>query len=142
MRRRRHGAGLSLGPDAPLVGAIDHLVLTVSDLARSLDFYARVLGCRPLLVDGLPSALLFGKSKINLHQHPSGFDPKARNPVIGGGDFCLVATVPITAVETRLAEQGVMIELGPVLRSGARGDMMSIYFRDPDANLVEVSHYL
>jgi catechol 2,3-dioxygenase-like lactoylglutathione lyase family enzyme len=88
-----------------------------------------------------PTALLFGSQKINLHETGRTFEPKAKAPTPGSGDFCLVAAVPLAEVQASLEANNVTIEVGPVGRTGARGAMMSVYFRDPDGNLVEVSEY-
>jgi catechol 2,3-dioxygenase-like lactoylglutathione lyase family enzyme len=124
-----------------LIEAIDHLVLTVRSVDESCRFYGEVLGLQRLDAPGRPTALLFGGSKINLHASSHTFEPKAKWPTVGAGDFCLVSAAPIEAVVERLAAHGVPVEVGPVERQGARGPMMSVYFRDPDGNLVEVSHY-
>jgi catechol 2,3-dioxygenase-like lactoylglutathione lyase family enzyme len=100
-----------------------------------------VLGFERIDKPGLPTALGFGKQKINVHEAGRTFEPKARVPTPGSGDFCLVADRPIGEVCARLEANGVTVELGPVERMGARGPMMSVYFRDPDGNLVEVSEY-
>ncbi|TPN76111.1 VOC family protein [Mesorhizobium sp. CU2] len=125
-----------------MIAGIDHFVLTVRSLEASFDFYARVLGMRRLDEPNRPTALLFGNQKINLHEVHRTFEPKAKSPTPGSGDFCLVAAVPLTEIRASLQANGVAIEVGPVERIGARGRMMSVYFRDPDDNLVEVSEYL
>jgi catechol 2,3-dioxygenase-like lactoylglutathione lyase family enzyme len=107
-----------------LIEAIDHLVLTVRSVDESCRFYGEVLGLQRLDAPGRPTALLFGGSKINLHASSHTFEPTAKWPTV-----------------ERLAAHGVPVEVGPVERQGARGPMMSVYFRDPDGNLVEVSHY-
>lgn len=122
---------------------IDHLVLTVSDLAASLRFYQEVLGARvqpPYRGQG-PTAIAFGRQKINLHVKGGEFEPKATHPTVGAGDFCLITQSPIEEVVSHLRGRGVAIELGPVPRIGALGPMISVYFRDPDGNLVEVATY-
>ncbi|MDX8503571.1 VOC family protein [Mesorhizobium sp. VK4C] len=124
-----------------MIAGIDHLVLTVRSVEATCDFYQRVLGMRRLDEPSRPTALLFGSQKINLHEVGRTFEPKARTPTLGAGDFCLVAAVPLAEIQASLAANGVTIEVGPVERSGARGRMMSVYFRDPDGNLVEVSEY-
>jgi catechol 2,3-dioxygenase-like lactoylglutathione lyase family enzyme len=123
------------------IDRLDHLVLTVADIERTCDFYARVLGFEPVTFAGGRRALAFGQQKINLHQQGREFEPKARQPAAGSGDFCLIAATRLDDVIAHLAAQGVAIELGPVARAGATGPIRSIYFRDPDGNLVEVSNY-
>lgn len=124
-----------------MIAGIDHFVLTVRSVEATCDFYERVLGMRRLDEPNRPTALLFGSQKINLHQVGRTFEPKAKAPTPGSGDFCLVAAVPLAEVQASLAANGVAIEVGPVERTGARGAMMSVYFRDLDDNLVEVSEY-
>lgn len=126
-----------------IIDRIDHLVLTVRDLRASLDFYARVLGGRilPPPQGRGPTAIGFGRHKINLHEKGHEFEPKAAAPTLGAGDFCLITETPIEEVLRHLAACGVRVELGPVPRHGAQGPMMSVYFRDPDGNLVEVAKY-
>ena len=124
-----------------MIAGIDHFVLTVRSVEATCDFYERVLGMRRLDEPNRPTALLFGAQKINLHQVGRTFEPKAKAPTPGSGDFCLVAAVPLAEVQASLQANGVAIEVGPVERTGARGPMMSVYFRDPDDNLVEVSEY-
>jgi catechol 2,3-dioxygenase-like lactoylglutathione lyase family enzyme len=125
------------------IDRIDHLVLTVRDLAASLRFYERVLGARvvPPYNGRGPTAVAFGRQKINLHVAGKAFEPKATTPTVGAGDFCLITEAPIEAVVRHLASCGIAVELGPVPRIGALGPMTSVYFRDPDGNLVEVAKY-
>jgi catechol 2,3-dioxygenase-like lactoylglutathione lyase family enzyme len=125
-----------------VIERIDHLVLTVDSLEATCDFYVRCLGFERVDTPGRPTALHFGQQKINVHQVDRTFDPKARRPTQGSADFCLVAAVPLAEVIERLGRNDVAIELGPVDRNGAIGLMRSIYFRDLDGNLVEVSEYL
>ncbi|RRI05855.1 VOC family protein [Mesorhizobium tamadayense] len=124
-----------------MIAGIDHLVLTVRSVDATCDFYQRVLGLRRLDEPNRPTALLFGSQKINLHEAGRTFEPKAKAPTPGSGDFCLVAAAPLADICASLAANGVAIEVGPVERTGARGRMTSVYFRDPDDNLVEVSEY-
>lgn len=125
-----------------LIDSIDHIVLTVRDLAASREFYTRVLGMRLVEEPGRPLALHFGNQKIHLHQAGKEFEPKSERPTPGSGDLCLIALTPVAEVAARLKAEGVTIELGPVQRTGAVGPILSIYFRDPDRNLIEVSNYL
>jgi catechol 2,3-dioxygenase-like lactoylglutathione lyase family enzyme len=124
-----------------MITGIDHFVLTVASLETTLDFYERVLGMRRSITAGRPASLLFGGQKINVHQRDKPFEPKATTPTLGSADFCLISEWPTEAIVARLAAAGIQPELGPVARSGARGPMTSIYFRDPDGNLVEISRY-
>jgi catechol 2,3-dioxygenase-like lactoylglutathione lyase family enzyme len=116
-------------------------VLTVRDLAATCAFYERVLGMR-VVVDGGRTALHFGQQKINLHRAGHELEPKAQRPTMGSGDFCLVTEDALDAVIEHVRTCGVAVELGPVARHGALGAMRSLYFRDPDDNLVEVAQYL
>jgi len=122
------------------IDRIDHLVLTVKDIAATCDFYARVLGMRRVEFEGRV-ALAFGRQKINLHLAGREFEPKALRPTPGSGDFCLITETPLVAVIEHLKACDVPIEKGPATRTGATGPILSVYFRDPDANLVEVSNY-
>jgi catechol 2,3-dioxygenase-like lactoylglutathione lyase family enzyme len=124
-----------------MIARVDHFVLTVQSLDATCDFYAKCLDFRRVDSPGRPTALLFGQQKFNVHQADQTFDPNARTPTPGSADFCLVAAVPLSDVVDRLAQHKVAVELGPVEREGALGPMQSIYFRDPDGNLVEVSQY-
>jgi catechol 2,3-dioxygenase-like lactoylglutathione lyase family enzyme len=129
-------------PTAPVViDRVDHLVLTVADIEQAIDFYARVLGMEPVTFGAGRRALRFGRNKLNLHQAGHEFDPKARRPTPGSTDVCLVTTTPLDRVVAHLRACGVPIEEGPVSRTGATGPITSVYFRDPDGNLIEVSTY-
>ncbi len=121
---------------------LDHLVLTVRDLDASCAFYRDVLGME--VVDSGPAqprAVRFGAQKINLHQAGREFEPKSERPTPGSGDLCLVTATDVAAVADQLRARGVEVLLGPVGRSGALGPITSVYFRDPDGNLVEVCNY-
>ena len=123
------------------VEAIDHLVLTVGDIDATCAFYAQVLGMKIITFGGGRKAMSFGVQKINLHQHGNEFEPKAKSPTPGSADLCFVTSMPIPDVITHLESCGVDLLEGPVQRSGARGPIVSVYFRDPDGNLIEVSNY-
>ena len=127
---------------APHVATLDHLVLTVRDLAATRDWYARVLGMGVISFAPGRWALTFGRHKINLHEVGREFEPKARRPTPGSGDLCFLTPTPLAAYQRHLAALGVPIELGPVERDGARGPLRSLYLRDPDDNLIEVSNVL
>jgi catechol 2,3-dioxygenase-like lactoylglutathione lyase family enzyme len=120
---------------------LDHLVLTVKDIEVTLDFYQRVLGMEKLDFGEGRKALKFGQSKINLHQAGHEFEPKAARPTSGSGDLCFISPTALTGVIEHLKSLGVSIELGPVERTGALGPIRSVYLRDPDDNLIEISNY-
>ncbi|GAA3700531.1 VOC family protein [Nonomuraea antimicrobica] len=120
---------------------LDHLVLTVADVEETVDFYGRVLGMEAVTFGAGRRALGFGSQKINLHEKGREFDPKAARPTPGSADLCLISAVPIDEVLRHLEACGVPVEEGPVSRTGAQGPITSVYFRDPDRNLIEVSTY-
>ena len=128
------------------IDRVDHFVLTVADIDATCDFYEKALGMKrddfQAREGDIRSALLFGRNKINLHPYPSPYEPKGVNPVAGAGDFCLITDTPIEKVMAHLEGIGVEIEVKPSSRTGAMGELRSIYFRDPDGNLVEVSNYV
>jgi len=121
------------------VDALDHLVLTVKDIDASIEFYSKVLGMSVVTFNGNRKALSFGKQKINLHQSGNEFKPKADKPTPGSADLCFLTSVSLSEVAAHLDSSGVNIIEGPVERTGAQGLIMSLYFRDPDLNLIEVS---
>ena len=123
------------------IDRIDHIVLTVFDLDRTLDFYSRVLGMEPVTFAGGRRGLAFGRQKLNLHQAGREFEPKALKPGPGAIDLCFISTTPLADVMDKLKAEGVAIIDGPVDKTGALGPMKSVYFRDPDGNLIEVSNY-
>ena len=123
------------------IDRIDHLVLTVQDIDRTLEFYARVLGMEPITFAGGRRGLAFGRQKLNLHQSGREYEPKALKPVPGAIDLCFVSATPLADVVAHLQAHGVKVIEGPVPKTGALGPMSSVYFRDPDGNLVEVSNY-
>jgi catechol 2,3-dioxygenase-like lactoylglutathione lyase family enzyme len=120
---------------------LDHLVLTVADMAASLAFYRDVLGMTEETFGGGRKAVAFGSSKINLHDAAAPVEPHALHPTPGSADLCVVVDGALDDVATELRAAGVPIEIGPVERTGARGTIESLYVRDPDANLVELSVY-
>jgi catechol 2,3-dioxygenase-like lactoylglutathione lyase family enzyme len=124
------------------IECLDHLVLTVADIAKTCEFYEKVLGMETVTFGAGRKALSFGQQKINLHQAGMEFEPKAVKPTPGSGDLCFVTSTPVAAVVVHLERAGVAIEKGPVPRSGATGPIQSVYFRDPDGNLIEVSNYV
>lgn len=120
---------------------IDHFVLTVGDVDRSIRFYRDILGCPLINFGSGRQAVRIGQSKINFHCADSPIVPHAQTPVPGSADFCLITDSPIEEVAKEIQKKGVPIELGPVKRSGAQGEMMSVYLRDPDGNLIEIGSY-
>jgi catechol 2,3-dioxygenase-like lactoylglutathione lyase family enzyme len=123
------------------IDALDHLVLTVADIDATVRFYTEVLGMRAETFGDGRRALRFGDSKINLHRHGAEFEPKADRPAPGSADLCLLVADPLETVIAELAAHGVPIVEGPVRRTGARGPITSVYLRDPDRNLLELSRY-
>jgi catechol 2,3-dioxygenase-like lactoylglutathione lyase family enzyme len=121
--------------------SLDHLVLTVQNIERTCAFYSTVLGMELITFGQGRKALVFGSQKINLHERGKEFEPKAGTPTPGSADLCFIVTGPMTEVIGHLNSKGVPILEGPVPRTGAVGPTMSVYFRDPDANLIEVSVY-
>jgi len=121
---------------------IDHVVLTVRDLEQSCAFYRRVLGMSVVTFEGGRKALAFGNQKFNLHQAGQELEPKAHHPTAGSADFCLITSTPMHQVIAHLKSCGVTIVEGPGERIGATGALVSVYFRDPDLNLIEVSNLL
>jgi catechol 2,3-dioxygenase-like lactoylglutathione lyase family enzyme len=124
------------------IDRLDHLVLTVADIAATCDFYQRVLGMEIVHFGEGRRALRFGLQKINLHAHGNEFAPKALRPTPGSADLCLITYATMDEILAHLHAQAVRIEDGPVQRTGATGPILSVYFRDPDGNLIEVSRYL
>ncbi len=129
-----------------LVDRLDHIVLTVNDIERTMHFYEQTLGMkRESFVgsEGQPRhALRFGDQKINLHDSTTETPTKAHEPTSGFADFCLIAAVSLKQVIANLKATQVPIEAGPVSRQGAMGALRSVYFRDPDRNLIEVAEYV
>jgi catechol 2,3-dioxygenase-like lactoylglutathione lyase family enzyme len=119
---------------------LDHLVLTVDDIDRTIVFYTAVLGMQAVTFADNRTALSFGGQKINLHASSNPISPNAKTPTAGSADLCFIAQTPLSEIILKLNQSGVPVELGPVPRTGARGPIMSIYFRDPDGNLIEVAN--
>ncbi len=127
-----------------MIHHLDHLVLTTAHEAACKHFYGEVLGMRlESFIGGTPPvqrwAFAFGQQKINLHVKGREFEPKAHTPVPGALDLCFIAAIPLSDVIARLNDMGVPIVEGPVLRTGATGRIRSVYVRDPDLNLIEIS---
>lgn len=121
---------------------LDHLVLTVADIEATVDFYTRVLGMQEVSFGEGRKALVFGQQKINLHQAGREFEPKAERPTPGSADLCFIVATPLDEVVAHLERLGVAIIEGPVQRTGATGPIRSVYVRDPDFNLIELSNRL
>ncbi|MBD1913391.1 MULTISPECIES: VOC family protein [unclassified Leptolyngbya] len=124
------------------ISHLDHLVLTVRDIDRTCDFYTQVLGMQVIAFGEGRRALAFGNQKINLHQQGKEFLPKATVPTPGSADLCFLTTVPLEEAIAHITACNVPIIEGPVQRTGATGSILSIYIRDPDGNLIEVSNLL
>lgn len=123
------------------IDRIDHIVLTVRDIEATCQFYEKVLGMQTVTFGENRKALQFGQQKINLHQAGQEIEPKAKHPTVGSADLCLITKTPIQQVLDHLQQCGIEIELGIVPRTGAMGTINSIYLRDPDGNLLEISTY-
>ena len=128
---------------SPRLNSLDHLVLTVADIPATLAFYSHVLGMTHTLFTvaggSARHALFFGDMKINLHQQGAEFEPKARNVQTGSADLCFLSDTSLDEWKTHLTDQAIQIETGPVRRTGATGPINSLYVRDPDGNLIEIS---
>lgn len=124
------------------VNRIDHLVLTVADIERSVDFYSRVLGMRRIEFADGRTALQCGSQKINLHQSGREYEPKALRVMPGSADPCFIIDIALADAIDQVRQQDVDIIEGPVERTGADGKIVSAYLRDPDGNLLEISNYL
>ncbi|GFM62041.1 VOC family protein [Pseudomonas capsici] len=125
-----------------LIDHLDHLVLTTCDAAACEDFYTRIMGMSLETFGNGRTAFRFGQQKINLHVRGHEFEPKAHLPVPGALDLCFIAAGPLDEVIAHLRQQNWPIIEGPVQRTGATGPIRSVYVRDPDLNLIEISEYL
>ena len=121
---------------------LDHLVLTVRDLDKTVAFYQSVLGMKKVVFGEGRVALVFGRQKINLHEYGHEYEPKAHVAVPGSEDLCFITDTTLAEAMQHVHKHGVNIIEGPVRRTGATGPIESFYFRDPDLNLIEVSCYL
>ncbi|KSU81897.1 MULTISPECIES: VOC family protein [Fictibacillus] len=121
---------------------LDHLVLTVKDIEKTCEFYSRVLGMKVETFRQGRKALTFGIQKINLHQAGREFEPKAGTPLPGSADLCFITDIPLNHVIKHLENHEVSLLEGPVERTGAEGPITSVYIRDPDENLIEISNYI
>ncbi|XP_004690065.1 PREDICTED: glyoxalase domain-containing protein 5 [Condylura cristata] len=125
-----------------LIHRLDHIVMTVKSIKDTTMFYSKILGMEVITFKGDRKALCFGDQKFNLHEVGQEFEPKAAHPIPGSLDICLITEVPLEDMIQHLKACDIPIEEGPVPRTGAKGPIMSIYFRDPDRNLIEVSNYI
>jgi len=124
------------------ISHLDHLVLTVADINTTLAFYNQILGFDIQHFGEGRFALQFGHQKINLHQYGKEFEPKAKFSIPGSADLCFVTKTPLHRVIQELQEHSIDVFEGPVERTGASGTILSVYFRDPDHNLIEISNYI
>lgn len=122
--------------------SLDHLVLTVKNIEATCQFYQDILGMQVITFGEGRKALKFGQQKFNLHQAGNEFEPKANKPLPGAIDLCLISETPLETIIKELKTQNISIEEGPISRTGATGDICSIYVRDPDLNLIEISNYV
>ncbi|MCJ0828525.1 VOC family protein [Acinetobacter sp. NIPH1876] len=121
---------------------LDHLVLTVADVEITCQFYQSALNFEVITFAENRKALQFGNQKINLHQVGKEFEPKALQPTAGSADLCFIAETPLDQVIAHLQTQNIDIVEGPIERTGAMGKILSVYLRDPDQNLIEISNYI
>lgn len=121
---------------------LDHLVLSVKDIQSSIDFYTQVLGMQLVEFGDNRKALKFGQQKINLHQAGAEFKPHAEKPCSGSADLCFLVETDIEKIKQELDNNKIEIEMGPINRSGSTGPIVSLYIRDPDKNLIELSNLI
>lgn len=125
-----------------IISHLDHLVLTVNDLEKTIRFYESILGMRIEYFASGRVALKFGNQKINLHQAGNEFEPKAQYPTPGSADLCFLIDSDIQDAIDSITANNIKIIEGPVERTGATGRILSIYFRDPDDNLIELAQVI
>jgi len=126
----------------PHITALDHLVLTVRDVEAMCAFYAEVLGMEILTFAEGRKALRFGAGKINLHPISAPFEPHAKQPALGAADLCFIVRQDVQTLAEALQARGIVLLGPPVVRTGAVGAILSIYFYDPEGNLIELANYL
>ncbi len=123
------------------INRLDHLVLTVKDMDKTVDFYTKVLGMEKEIFKGNRISLKYGQQKINLHLLGNEFEPKAQNVKEGSADLCFIIDTPLLEAKKHIEQMGIKIIEGIVPRTGALGVIQSLYIRDPDLNLIELSNY-
>ncbi|HEY5891670.1 MAG TPA: VOC family protein [Chthoniobacterales bacterium] len=128
--------------NTPCVAGLDHLVITVADISKTIDFYREILGMEVVEFGPGRKALKFGSQKINLHQKGAEFEPKAEMPTPGSADLCFLSPNPLEEWFETLTSHAISVVEGPVNRTGATATIRSIYIRDPDGNLIEISNLL
>lgn len=124
------------------ISHLDHLVLTVANIETTCQFYQSALNFEVITFGENRKALQFGHQKVNLHQFGKEFEPKALRPTAGSADLCFIAETPLEEVIKHLQQLNIKIVEGPIQRTGAVGKIFSVYLRDPDQNLIEISNYL
>lgn len=122
------------------IESIDHIVLTVKDIEKSVEFYTSTLGMQKRYFGDERVALFFGSQKINLHKVGEELLPHAKHPTSGSADLCFITKIALEEVIQELKQKNIDIEEGPLKRSGAEGGILSIYIRDPDENLIEIAN--
>lgn len=125
-----------------MLSGLDHLVITVTDISRAVDFYSRVLGLEVRYRDRERVDLILGDLALRLHWTATDIEPRAATPTPGSIDICLRSLLPLDEVARHLEALDIEVELGPVERQGATGLLESLYLRDPDGNLIEISRPL
>ena len=124
------------------ISNLDHLVLTVRDVEKTISFYTSVMGMKKEVFGQDRVALKYGDQKINLHEIGNKFEPKANKPTPGSADLCFITKTPLNEAMSHVKNCGIEIIEGPVKRTGAKGSILSFYFRDTDNNLIEVANEL
>ena len=132
--------GNAMDNEAQIIDRVDHIVFTVASIEKTVEFYSKI-GMGVEIFGAGRKALKFGAQKINLHEKGKEFEPKAHLPTPGAIDICFISRIPVASVKKTLEAKGIKIIEGPVARTGATGPIQSIYFRDPDNNLIEISNY-
>ena len=139
IQKRRYGNTKNINQ----ILSFDHLVLTVKNIDNTIKFYEKLgMKRKNFGENNSRVSLKCGQIKINLHEYKNEFEPKALNPLPGSNDFCLITDMDINILCNKLKENNIEIEEGPIKRTGAQGSIMSVYIRDPDYNLIELSNYI